>query len=33
MTDVAADMWKNQAAMKQPPQLSSDEMRQILGYI
>jgi mono/diheme cytochrome c family protein len=34
MTDVAADMWNHQAAMKQPaPQLSADETRQILAYI
>ncbi|HEY7387537.1 MAG TPA: c-type cytochrome [Bryobacteraceae bacterium] len=33
LTDVAADMWNHQAAMKQAPELSADEMRQILAYI
>jgi mono/diheme cytochrome c family protein len=33
MTDVAADMWNHQAAMKQAPELSADEMRQMLAYI
>jgi mono/diheme cytochrome c family protein len=33
ITDVAADMWNHQAAMKQPPELSPDEMRQMLAYI
>lgn len=33
MTDVAADMWNHQAAMKQAPELSADEMREILAYI
>ena len=34
MTSMAAAMWNHQASMKQePPKLSQDEMRQILGYI
>jgi mono/diheme cytochrome c family protein len=33
MTDMAADMWNHEAAMKQAPELSADEMRRILGYI
>jgi mono/diheme cytochrome c family protein len=34
LTEVAADMWNHQTAMKQPaPNLSSEEMRQLLAYI
>jgi len=34
LTDIAADMWNHQPLMKQPPpQLTPDEMRQIIGYI
>lgn len=34
LTDIAADMWDHQHLMKQPPpQLTPDEMRQIIGYI
>ena len=34
LTDIAVDMWNHQASMKQPPpNLSQEEMRQILGYI
>ena len=34
MTQIAADMWNHQPNMKpQPPTLSQEEMRQILGYI
>jgi hypothetical protein len=34
LTGIAAAMWNHQPMMKQPPpQLSADEMRQILSYI
>jgi len=34
LTGIAAAMWDHQAAMKQPPpQLSQEEMREIIGYI
>lgn len=34
LTDIAADMWNHAPSMKQPvPQISPDEMHQILGYI
>jgi mono/diheme cytochrome c family protein len=34
MTQIAADMWDHQPRMKaQPPVLSEEEMRQILGYV
>jgi mono/diheme cytochrome c family protein len=34
LTGIAAGMWNHQAAMKQPPpQLSQEEMRQIIGHI
>ena len=34
LTDIAVDMWNHQANMKQPaPNLSQEEMRQILGYV
>jgi mono/diheme cytochrome c family protein len=34
LTQIAADMWDHQPSMKpQPPVLSQEEMRQILGYI
>jgi mono/diheme cytochrome c family protein len=34
LTDIAVDMWNHQASMKQPaPNLSQEEMRQILGYV
>lgn len=34
LTDIAADMWNHEPGMKQPPpQLSQEEMRQIIGYI
>jgi len=34
LTDIAVDMWNHQASMKQPPpDLSQEEMRQILGYV
>jgi mono/diheme cytochrome c family protein len=34
LTEIAVDMWNHQAAMKQPPpNLSQEEMRQLLGYI
>jgi mono/diheme cytochrome c family protein len=34
ITQIAADMWDHQPSMKpQPPVLSQEEMRQILGYI
>jgi cytochrome c551/c552 len=33
LTDIAADMWNHQPQMKSPaPELSPDEMRQIIGY-
>jgi mono/diheme cytochrome c family protein len=34
LTDIAADMWNHQPSMKNPPpELSQEEMRQILAYI
>jgi mono/diheme cytochrome c family protein len=34
LTDIAVDMWNHQAEMKQPaPNLSQEEMRQLLGYL
>jgi len=34
LTEIAADMWNHQPSMKNPPpQLSQEEMRQILAYI
>lgn len=34
LTDIAVDMWNHQSSMKQPaPNLSQEEMRQILGYV
>jgi len=34
LTDIAVDMWNHQASMKQPaPDLSQEDMRQILGYV
>jgi mono/diheme cytochrome c family protein len=34
LTDIAVDMWNHQPNMKQPPpELTADEMRQIIGYI
>ncbi len=34
LTDIAADMWNHQHHMKQPsPQLTPDEMRQIISYM
>jgi mono/diheme cytochrome c family protein len=34
LTQIAADMWDHQPSMRQPPpQLSPQEMRQIIGYI
>src|SRR5579871_367180 len=34
LTDIALDMWNHQASMKQPPpNLSQEEMRQIVGYL
>jgi mono/diheme cytochrome c family protein len=34
LTEIAVDMWNHQAAMKQPaPDLSQEEVRQLLGYI
>jgi mono/diheme cytochrome c family protein len=34
LTDIAVDMWNHQGSMKQPaPELSQEDMRQILGYI
>lgn len=34
LTGIAVAMWNHQASMKQPPpQLSQEEMRQLLGYI
>lgn len=34
LTDIAVDMWNHHFSMKQPPpQLSQEEMRQIIGYI
>ena len=34
LTDIAADMWDHQPEMKQPaPEMSPEEMRQIVGYI
>jgi len=34
LTDIAVDMWNHAPLMKQPaPQLSQEEMRQIIGYI
>jgi mono/diheme cytochrome c family protein len=33
LTEIAAEMWNHQESVKQPPQLSQEEMRQIVGYI
>jgi mono/diheme cytochrome c family protein len=34
LTDIAVDMWNHQPSMKpEPPTLSQEEMRQILGYV
>jgi mono/diheme cytochrome c family protein len=34
LTQIAADMWDHQPSMRQPPpQLSQQEMRQIIGYL
>src|SRR5262249_988756 len=34
LTEIAVDMWNHQPAMKNPPpELSPEEMRQIIGYI
>jgi mono/diheme cytochrome c family protein len=34
LTDLAVDMWNHQSSMKQqPPNLSQEEMRQLLGYL
>jgi mono/diheme cytochrome c family protein len=36
LTDLAVDMWNHQSSMKQqpqPPSLSQEEMRQLLGYL
>jgi mono/diheme cytochrome c family protein len=34
LTQIAADMWNHQPSMKQPPpQITPEEMRQIIGYL
>ncbi len=33
LTDIAVDMWNHEPSMKQPPVLTQDEMRAILGYV